>query len=897
LHTQAFVFNVKNANKKHVSLVHDKLQRRTEFGVKHFAGDVIYEASEFVERNADKLPDFLIDVTSTSTNDLVAQELRSLTDESNKVAAGVRKKSNHRSVIDKFSRQLKELLNSIDNSQTRYVRCIKPCEGAGRVKTMDHQTVVSQLKCAGLVTAIELSRETFPNKLPFHSVEHRFACLLPREKQTYIKELEPHDRAQLILTILFAPCIERFRGSDFAMPFSCGYTKVYFRAGALEALEIDRQTLFSREATRIQKWVRMTVYQSKFHRMTRGFSRLQAVRRMQPVAVGFRLQKAAATKIQAALRSIIRRAQFILTKYCVSDIELWWLSVRTRIRYCRMLTAATSIAAWMRMHQARKRFQRAVLVVSILQAQMRGGSQMRRFLEQRGSADVINAWWKVKTQRLSYLRLKSWAVALETVWRSRTLRIRFRRLKIAITLLQARSRSRTLSARYRQFKQAAQCVRHWCRGVTDRRHFQRHRSAATLLTCWLRSRVYRATFLRSREAANKLSSVVRAKKQRSQFMRLKAAAVVVSRKRHKFIAARQTCAAVQLQKIARIHLSMKRFRESLQKHRLNVKLKREVNAVLKLQCHIRSFLKSKKLQHAVCLLDPKQDGGITTTQTVISRQKPPHALPGDTVLVSREVIEELDRLRKQTLDLNTDLMNVTAEAELHKQEVEAEFEERLIAYEEEVLLLKRTIVGHEEEKERLNAEVTANVQNVQNLKVAIRTLQSNHKDYLGKVTRAIEKATMEHRNAIDAVKQDRDDKLSAMNAEMNKLKKKRRKDTPQQRLTHIHGLARKLEKLIAPDSLASVAERAIHQHAGRSTTELFETVVSSKARKVIYQLEDLAVAFNSTNTGSHTGDRDCIQALQQQLVVAYEEIESLQSATAAANVPKRHLRKIFDRLP
>jgi myosin heavy subunit len=59
----------------HTKFINDKLHSSTEFGVHHFAGPVIYDASKFVEKNTDKLPDFLMSVVATSTNGLIAQEL------------------------------------------------------------------------------------------------------------------------------------------------------------------------------------------------------------------------------------------------------------------------------------------------------------------------------------------------------------------------------------------------------------------------------------------------------------------------------------------------------------------------------------------------------------------------------------------------------------------------------------------------------------------------------------------------------------------------------------------------------------------------------------------------------------------------------------------------------
>jgi myosin heavy subunit len=58
--TRFLSLSVKELNKTHTNFVSGKLHSRTELGVHHLAVPVIYDASKFVEKNSDKLPDFLM---------------------------------------------------------------------------------------------------------------------------------------------------------------------------------------------------------------------------------------------------------------------------------------------------------------------------------------------------------------------------------------------------------------------------------------------------------------------------------------------------------------------------------------------------------------------------------------------------------------------------------------------------------------------------------------------------------------------------------------------------------------------------------------------------------------------------------------------------------------------
>jgi hypothetical protein len=225
------------------------------------------------------------------------------------------------------------------------------------------------------------------------------------------------------------------------------------------------------------------------------------------------------------------------------------------------------------------------------------------------------------------------------------------------------------------------------------------------------------------------------------------------------------------------------------------------------------------------------------------------------------------------------------ETSLHNQDVEAEFEERLAEYEDEVLQLKQTIARYEEEKLTLLDELAANVENVQSLKSGLCSMQESHREYLKKVMKAVENANAEHMKAIQIVKHERDAKIHTLESEIARLKLKPGfVDTALEKMEQeIYGIARKLEKLIAPDYIAAVVD--IARVTSVSSVDYIEETISSKARKLLYRLEDAAFAAASEaicnrsqeNVEFRKIDESCIQTLQQQLVHAYEEIERLQN--------------------
>jgi myosin heavy subunit len=77
-------------------------------------------------------------------------------------------------VLSQFSRQLKELMIYIHSTRSHFVRCLKPN------KTLvpdefDRQMVQSQLRCGGLLGAVQVFRAGFPNRFQFSVFADRYA--------------------------------------------------------------------------------------------------------------------------------------------------------------------------------------------------------------------------------------------------------------------------------------------------------------------------------------------------------------------------------------------------------------------------------------------------------------------------------------------------------------------------------------------------------------------------------------------------------------------------------------------------------------------------------------------------------------------------------------------------
>ena len=182
-----FVNKLYHNNSKNNALLDNTKYQRMEFGIKHYAASVKYNANQIVIKNMDTLPKDLMQYVSTcSNNDIISSQFKKMivlqsingnnnSNNSNNSSNNCTIKS--KTVWTKFKKQLTDMLNEINESKSRYVRCINP-NTSKLPGVFDSTHCMRQLRTSGLVSAITLSRSSFPNRLPYESILERFDTLV-----------------------------------------------------------------------------------------------------------------------------------------------------------------------------------------------------------------------------------------------------------------------------------------------------------------------------------------------------------------------------------------------------------------------------------------------------------------------------------------------------------------------------------------------------------------------------------------------------------------------------------------------------------------------------------------------------------------------------------------------
>jgi len=387
---KTFVYKAQAMNKENRCFFRDKHAASTEFGIVHYAGKVLYDATNFVIKNTDTLPSDLLDCAKLSSNAIIANELtnENMTNPLNKsgsssIGGHTKKKKRPKSaqsstnqqskkrssnivaetVWTKFKTQLSRLMETLNGTKTRYIRCIKPNSKKAPL-LMEHNSTVEQLRCAGVVAAVTISRSAFPNRLDHISVLNRFKSLWPKGDHIVVLRNENLDSdarckkaTDILLTLALREMEFQKNGSTFRA-FVMGKTRAYFRAGALEFLEAERMKYLSSYAIIIQTEIRRFVVKSMYTKYRQAIIRLQAhYRRTQ------------------------QRRIYLTLREAVIKVECWYrvLFAARTVYHLRRFVRATLIQTQWRIYCDTHKFQSSIKATVIIQAMVRGSLQRPKY--------------------------------------------------------------------------------------------------------------------------------------------------------------------------------------------------------------------------------------------------------------------------------------------------------------------------------------------------------------------------------------------------------------------------------------------------------------------------------------------------------------------------------------
>ncbi|XP_063624506.1 myosin heavy chain, muscle isoform X12 [Cydia splendana] len=243
------------------------------FAIGHYAGNVGYNITGWLEKNKDPLNDTVVDQFKKGVNKLLIEIFADHPGQSGgadagggKGAGGKRAKgSAFQTVSSLYREQLNNLMTTLRSTQPHFVRCIIPNE-LKQPGLIDSHLVMHQLTCNGVLEGIRICRKGFPNRMVYPDFKLRYKILAP---QAVDKESDPKKIAQVILDATGLD-VESYR---------LGHTKVFFRAGVLGQMEEMRDDRLSKIVSWLQAYIRGYLSRKEYKKLQEQRVALQVVQR------------------------------------------------------------------------------------------------------------------------------------------------------------------------------------------------------------------------------------------------------------------------------------------------------------------------------------------------------------------------------------------------------------------------------------------------------------------------------------------------------------------------------------------------------------------------------------------------------------------------------------------
>ncbi|XP_026449796.1 myosin-11-like [Papaver somniferum] len=352
--------------KVHKRFIKPKLSR-TNFTLAHYAGEVLYAADQFLDKNKDYVVPEHQDLLCTSKCTFVAGLFPQIAEESSN------KSTKFSSIGSRFKLQLQQLMETLNSTEPHYIRCVKP-NNLLKPGYFENVNVMQQLRCGGVLEAIRISCAGYPTRRTFYEFLNRFNLLAPEVLEGNYDE---------------KVACKRILEKKGLAGFQIGKTKVFLRAGQMAELDARRAEVLSNAAKTIQRQIRTHIARKQFLALRKATIHVQALWRGRLACKLYEhlRRESSAVKIQKNLRlSLARKA------------------------YTRLRVAALVLQTGLRAMAARNEF---------------------RLRRQTKAAIIIQAHWRCHRASSYYKNLKRSSVYAQCRWRGRVARKELRKLKMA----------------------------------------------------------------------------------------------------------------------------------------------------------------------------------------------------------------------------------------------------------------------------------------------------------------------------------------------------------------------------------------------------------------------------------------------------------------------------------
>lgn len=264
---ESYVAKIKVQHKHNTRLFDPKPVDPRLFGIQHFAGRVLYDATDFLDTNKDVVPDDLVAVFYKHScnfgfaTHLFGSELKALYSIEN-VPRGISFRispTSHTDLLNgdepvstltqDFHTRLDNLLRTLVHARPHFVRCIRS-NSQETPNRFDRGTVVRQIRSLQVLETVNLMAGGYPHRMRFKAFNTRYRLLAPFARLHRTEDKVTDDCHLILQTVVDS--ISKQQSAAVSTSWALGKRHIFLSEGIRQHLEKMRADKRQKSATIIQ---------------------------------------------------------------------------------------------------------------------------------------------------------------------------------------------------------------------------------------------------------------------------------------------------------------------------------------------------------------------------------------------------------------------------------------------------------------------------------------------------------------------------------------------------------------------------------------------------------------------------------------------------------------------
>nr|XP_028596564.1 unconventional myosin-X-like isoform X2 [Podarcis muralis] len=223
-----------------------------QFGIQHYAGEVLYDVRGFLEKNRDTFRDDILNMLKDSRLDFIYDLFERVAGCSSEDTLKMGTQRRRPTVSSQFRDSLHSLMATLSTCNPLFIRCIKPNQEKSP-NLFNPEVVLKQLRYSGMLETVKVRRAGFPVRWIFQDFLLRYKMLLKNwgnpdgAKATCASFLQTYDSTQ--------------------REWKLGKTKVFLKEALEQKLEKAREEELRKAATTIRAHVLGYMARKRYRRV------------------------------------------------------------------------------------------------------------------------------------------------------------------------------------------------------------------------------------------------------------------------------------------------------------------------------------------------------------------------------------------------------------------------------------------------------------------------------------------------------------------------------------------------------------------------------------------------------------------------------------------------------